>query len=119
MSKSNTLLSTKQLSIITFFAAVLALVLSSSSSHPLISFIIWIILLFSFFSISVLVITLMARGAKGIPSKSPTTKRRNSYMDESDRLNYEMYEYEQDSQDDRCDSGSSDSGSSSCDSSSD
>ena len=119
MSKSNTFLSAKQLSIIAFFAALLALVLSSFSSHPFIGFIIWIILLFGFFSVSVLVITLMARGAKGIPSKSPTTRRRDSYSDDTDRLNHETYQYEQDSQDDRCESDSSDSASSSSDSSSD
>jgi len=87
MSNSSILLSAKQLSIITFFAAALALALSSSSSSPFISFIIWIILLFSFFSIAALVITLMARGAKSKTSRSRTTRRRNSCSDETDRLN--------------------------------
>ena len=119
MSKSNKLLSTKQLAIITLLAAVLALLLSSPSSYPLISFLIWIVLLFGFFSISALVMTRVGSVAKSFPYKSRTTKRRDSYYNEIDKLNHEMYVHDLNSQDKICDSGSSDSGSSSCDSSSD
>lgn len=61
---------------------------------------------------------LMVRGARSTSSGSKISNRKSSYPDDRDSINHEMYEYEQSSHDDRCDSGSSDSGSS-CDSSSD
>ena len=118
MNNRSVFLSTKQLAVIILAAALLSLLFSSSSSSPLGSFLVWIILIFSFISIFVLIIKLMARGANSISSGSKISNRRNSYRDDSDAINHEMYKYEQDSHDDRCDSGSSDSGGN-CDSSSD
>ena len=121
MSQSNIFLTSRQLAVIAVAASILAWFLSASGSFSLIGYVVWLVILFTFFSMVVFVVSLMMRGASKNAAGSRRSKNRNLYIDETDRINHAMYEFEQDGQDDKCDSDSSasDSSGGSCDSSSD
>ena len=121
MSQSNIFLTSRQLAVIAVAASILAWFLSASGSFSLIGYVVWLVILFTFFSMVVFVISLMVRGASKNTAGSRRSKNRNLYIDQTDRINHAMYEFEQDGQDDKCDSDSSanDSSGGSFDSSSD
>ena len=121
MSQSNIFLTSRQLAVIAVAASILAWFLSASGSFSLIGYVVWLVILFTFFSMFVFVVSLVMRGASKNTAGSRRSKNRNLYIDETDRINHAMYEFEQDGQDDKCDSDSSanDSNGGSCDSSSD